>query len=385
MRPSRYRDLMSSDLNIALVHDELVRRGGAEHVFEELVRLFPQSDVYALYSSNTPYLTVEGIKYHIHTTFIQHLPMWFRRHPGRILPLLPHATEQLDLSQYDLVISSSSGFAKGVITRASVPHLSYIHTPTRYLWEEAHTVIKNRSWVTRAGGAFLQHYLRIADYAAAQRPNQLIANSRYTQQRIASYYRRPSQVIYPPIDTTYFTPKSNERLWSSQDPFLIVGRLTPLKYFEQAIAVCEKLQLPLVVIGAGHNEHNLRKLAGKHTSFIGKVPDEELRNYYRRARALIQPGVEDFGMTAAEALGCGTPVIAYGAGGVLEIVEHRRHGYLYTEQRTEALAEAMRQFLLIEQDFIPSLLQRQALRFSRIRFQAEILKQVEEALILRNT
>ncbi|MEX0650033.1 MAG: glycosyltransferase [Candidatus Andersenbacteria bacterium] len=376
---------MSSFPRIALVHDELIRRGGAERVFEELIRLFPQSDVYALYSGNTPSITVGEKTYLIHTTFIQKWPLWFRRHPGRVLPLLPHAVEQFDLSRYDLVISSSSGFAKGVITRSSIPHISYVHTPPRYLWEESHTVAQNRNIIIKGGLSVLQHYLRVADFSAAQRPDKLIANSRYTAQRIAAYYRRESTVVYPPIETAFFTPKSSERLWSSQDPFVVVGRLTPAKYFEQAITVCEKLQLPLVVIGTGHYESRLRKIAGKHTTFVGKASPDQLRTYLRQARALIQPGTEDFGMAAVEALACGTPVIAYGAGGVLEIVEHRRHGYLYQEQRSEALAEAVRQFLLLEGSFLPNILQRQALQFSRIRFQTEMQKLVEEALILRNT
>lgn len=375
---------MSRYPKIALVHDELVRRGGAERVFEEIIRIFPQSDIYALYSSNTPRLTVDDVTYPIHTTFLQKLPLWFRKHPGRMLPLLPYAVEQLDLSNYDLVISSASGFAKGAITRSSIPHISYIHTPTRYLWDDYKTVRKGRSKITTAGLTVFQHYLRLADYSAAQRPDALLANSHYTAQRINTYYRRQSTVIYPPVDTAFFTPKQDERLWSSQDPFLLVGRLTPTKYFEQAVAVCEKLHLPLVVIGTGQHLQRLRAVAGNHTTFVGNASSEQLRTWYRRSRALIQPGTEDFGIAAVEALACGTPVIAYGSGGVREIVQHRKHGYLYNDQRSEALAEAIRQFIPIESTFTPQALQRQALKFSRIRFRTELIKTVEETLSQRN-
>lgn len=376
---------MSKYPKIALVHDELIRRGGAERVFEEIIRTFPHSDIYALYSSNTPKLTVDGTTYPIHTTFLQKLPLWFRRHPGRMLPLLPYAAEQLDLSDYDLVLSSSSGFSKGVITRSTIPHISYIHTPTRYLWDDYKTVRQGRSFLSTAGLATLQHYLRMTDYSAAQRPDVLLANSHYTEQRINTYYRRDSHVIYPPIDTAFFCPKPDERLWSSQDPFLLVGRLTPTKYFEQAIAVCEKLHLPLIVVGTGQHERILKSYAGQHTTFVGNATQSELRNYYRRARALIQPGTEDFGMATVEALACGTPVIAYNAGGVREVVQHKKHGYLYNDQRSEALAEAIRQFLPLESTFAPQVLQRQALRFSRIRFQTELRKAVEQLLLQRNT
>lgn len=354
------------DLNVALVHDELVRRGGAERVFEELAGIFPHTDIYALYASNIPKITVNGKSRIIHTTFLQSFPMWFRRHPRRVVALLPHAVERLDLSRYDLVVSSSSAFAKGVITRSNIPHICYCHTPTRYLWE------------TRFSGPMQvagQHFLRLADFAAAQRPDMYVANSTYTKERIKHYYRRDSKVIYPPIATEIFSPQPTERRY-----FLCVGRLTPAKYFEHAIAVCEKLRLPLHIVGTGAERARLERLAGPHTTFLGKLTDTQLRDQYRGAIALLQPGVEDFGMTAVEAIACGTPVIAYGAGGIRDILTSSAYGITYDEQHPELLAEAIRQFQLKQSQFDPGTLQRRAFAFSRTQFVAQITQTVEEAL-----
>lgn len=341
---------------IALLHDELVRRGGAEVVFEELIEIFPQADVYALYAG-TPRMTINSREYRIKTSFLQRWPRWFRRHPSRLLPLLPQAAEQFDLSHYDIVLSSSSGFAKAIVTRSNIPHICYCHTPTRYLWDDTQAAIARRPRGTRIIGRLLLHYLRLADFAAAQRVDHFIANSQYTAQRISSYYRRGSQVIYPPIDTRFYFPDAKQ----PRKYFLCVGRPSPSKYFDHAVAVCKKLHLPLVIVA-------------------GKSSPEELRQHYRSARALLQPGMEDFGMAAAEALACGTPVIAFGGGGVREIVQDGRHGILYPNQSPEGLAEGLRQFLLIEDKFRPEQLQQQVLRFSKERFAQEIRQAGANAL-----
>lgn len=355
---------MSKKRRIAIVHDELVRRGGAERVLEELLRMYPESDVWALYSSNDPRITVNGKTYPIHTSFLQKFPVWFRRHPSRLLPLLPQAAEQLDLSAYDLVISSSSAFAKGVVTRSTVPHVCYCHTPTRYLWEHQPKV----HWVART----LLHYLRIADFASSQRPDVYIANSIYTQKRITTYYRRNSTVVYPPIHTEFFYPGKSKRTH-----FLVVSRLSKSKYIDHAIAVCEKLHLPLVIIGTGRQSRRLSSLAGKYTTFLGSVSDYAVREYMRSARALLQPGVEDFGMATAQALSCGTPVVAYNRGGIREIAVHGHHGVLYQHQSQESLAEGIRRFLEWEDRFIPEHLQQQALKFTTRHFQEGISRIID--------
>ncbi|MFH1353789.1 MAG: glycosyltransferase [bacterium] len=362
-------------LKVAIVHDELTRRGGAEVVLEELLRLFPKADVYALFAGR-PLITVDGKNFNVRTSFLQRWPLWFRRHPARLLALLPHAAEQFDLSGYDLVISSASGFAKSVVTRVNVPHLCYCHAPTRYLWDTTHEIMARQRWLLRGPGAILLHYLRLADFTASQRVDVFLANSQYTQRRIDSYYRRSSTVVYPPIDTVFYTPSFSAK----RSYFLTVGRLTATKYYEQAVSVCEKLELPLVIVGKGYCLPRLKRLAGKYTRFAGDVSSEQLRDYLRGARALLQPGREDFGMATAEALSCGTPVIALGSGGAEEVVEQNVTGVLYNTSMEEALAEAMRQFLNKEKTFAAEVLQQSVLKFSRARFGIAIEQQVGLAI-----
>lgn len=370
---------------VAIVHDELTRRGGAELLLEELIRIYPQADIYALYAGNVPKMTVNDRTYDIKTSSLQKLPKFFRKHPSRMLPLLPQAAEQFDLSEYDLVLSSASGFAKGIVTRSGVPHLCYCHTPTRYLWDSSQSLLK-QSRLSRPFLRLLFHYLRMVDFAAAQRPDAYITNSLYTQAKIKTYYRRESAVVYPAIDTNFFTPRLTSFARGKLPGFfLCVGRLSKEKRFDHAIQVTEKLGIPLIIAGTGSDEARLKSLARRHTTFVGNVSREDLRELYRSARALIQPGIEDFGMSAAEALACGTPVIAYGKGGVKEIVTNGVHGILYKDQLPEMLAEAIRQFIRIERAFYPGNLQKRALSFTREAFQAGIQEQVEHLLQVRNT
>lgn len=367
------------ELRVALVHDELTRRGGAENVVEELIRLYPTADIYALYAGR-PQITVDGRTYPVHTTFIQQMPRWFREHPSRLLPLLSFAAEQLDLSQYDVVISSASGFAKAIVTRANVPHISYCHTPTRYLWETDHVTLHNQSRLKQLVITPLIHSLRVSDFAAAQRVDYFVANSAWTAQRIAKYYRRDSQVIYPPVDTTFFTPAPQLAPPVMNRYFICVGRLTPSKRFEQAIAACEKLGLPLIIVGTGHHANALKRSAGRHTRFVGKVSQDQLRQYYRHARALLQPGEEDFGIAAVEAQSCGTPVIACGRGGATETVRHQETGLLYDSPTVEALAETLRLFLTRPERFPREVLQRHTLRFTTARFRDQLSHYVTDML-----
>ena len=196
----------------------------------------------------------------------------------------------------------------------------------------------------------------MVDFAAAQRPDAYVTNSLYTQAKIKTYYRQDSAVVYPAIDTNFFTPRLTSFARGKLPGFfLCVGRLSKEKRFDHAIQVTEKLGIPLIIAGTGSDEARLKSLARRHTTFVGNVSREDLRELYRSARALIQPGIEDFGMSAAEALACGTPVIAYGKGGVKEIVTNGVHGILYKDQLPEMLAEAIRQFIRIERAFHPAL------------------------------
>lgn len=379
--------MLKGEYKIALIHDELTRRGGAEMVFEELATMFPQADLFTLYAGR-PALRAGDTLRPVKTSYLQRWPEWMRRQPGRMLPFLAHAAEQFDFSGYDVVVSSASAFAKAIVTRSNVPHISYCHTPTRYLWDAALEVAAARPWLLRLGTKWLQHYLRLVDFTAAQRVDLFLANSKYTQARIAKFYRRASEVVYPPIDTEFYNPplrSATGEVSRGKPFFLAVGRLTPTKRFDVAIRVCEKLELPLVIVGTGLDLPRLRKLAGKQTMFAGKVSAEALREYYRSARGLLQPGVEDFGMAAAEALACGTPVIAQERGGAREIIDPGRTGILYNQMPDEALAEAIRQFSERREPFDPPALAASVAPFGRARFKDAIYKLVGETIHSRQT
>ncbi len=365
---------------IALLHDELTRRGGAEIVLEELIRTFPDADIFALYAGQ-PSIVVDGRRYTVCTSFLQRFPRWFRYHPRRLLPLLSTAAEQFDLSSYDIVLTSASGFAKAVVTRVAVPHICYCHTPTRYLWDSTHEVVLQHPVLIGWLAKIVLHYLRLADFAAAQRVDVFVANSFYTAARIHKYYRRRSTVVYPPIDTAFYTPSPGAFSSSAANSyFLCVGRLTTSKRFDQAIRVCEKLRFPLVVVGIGPQLQQLRRLTGSTTRLMGWVSAEKLRKLYRNARALLQPGTEDFSMACAEALACGTPVIAYGRGGAQEVVVPGESGVLYWEPHEEMLAEAIRQFLLHGALWQREKLQQSVLKFTRQRFRDRMHAIVDDAL-----
>jgi glycosyltransferase involved in cell wall biosynthesis len=370
------------DRRVAIVHDEFTRRGGAEIVVENIIRLIPQATIFALYAGQ-PKIVVDGQERDINCTFLQKFPLWFRRHPRRLLLLLPHAVEQFDLATFGVVISSASGLCKGVITRVDVPHLCYCHTPTRYLWDATHDAVKLAWPGTRWLARLVFHYLRIVDYAAAQRVDFFVANSQFTQQRIATYYGRNSDVIYPPIDTAFFTPSPAEnknQLPRNEQYFLCVGRCNASKKFDQVIKVMRKLNYPLVIIGRGGAQKQWRKIAGKKTRFINQVSREELRRYYRQAKALVQPGIEDFGMATAESLACGTPVIAMAEGGAKEIVRHRETGVLYEDGSEESLAEAVRMFNQLEKHFKRELLQYSVLRFNQQNWEKAMEKKIQALL-----
>lgn len=371
------------ELRIAIVHDELTRRGGAEVVLEELLRVFPQAHVYALYVGSQTRLSVDGKTYRVRTSSLQRWPAWFRRHPGRLLPFLAQAAEQLDLSDYDVVLSSASAFAKAIVTRAHVPHVCYCHTPTRYLWEGDPFINNGQRRGLRWPGRALLHYLRLADYTSAQRVDSFIANSQYTAERINKYYRRESRVVFPPVDISYFTPGKRQAAYGRRTmPFLCVGRLTASKQFDQAIAACEKMHVPLRIVGVGQDVARLKKGAGRQTKFLGRVSPDRLRDLYRTSRALLQPGTEDFGLASAEAHACGLPVIAFGQGGVHEIVQQGETGWLYAHQRVEALAEAVRRFAEIEQTLIPETMQHHILKFSRQQFRRGMEQAITDALVV---
>lgn len=392
-------------LRVALVHDWLNGMRGGEKVLETIGRIFPESPIFTLLALPEN-LSAELRRHPIVPSFLQDYP-FFRRHYRHFLPLFPAAIEDFDLSGYDLLISTSHCVAKGAIPAPGALHFCYCHSPMRYAWDQEHAYFpKRRGPVARLRSLLLSR-LREWDVASCPRVDHFWANSRFVARRLRRFYGRDAEVLAPPIDLAAFRPDMLEKqiggahnAESSSAPnaggrgenetmptrsatpvqeappsdrmvsgagaptpgttpyCLAVSALVPYKRLDLAIQACEQLGIPLAIVGSGPEERRLARLAGRHTRLLGRVSDEELRRLYREAAFFVQPGVEDFGMAAVEALASGTPVVAVGEGGVLDIVEDGVHGVLY-------------------RGFEPADLARAIDKASRIRF--NILKLIQQA------
>lgn len=315
----------------ALVHDWLTGMRGGEKVLEEIAALFPGAPIHTLF--HFPGKVSERLEAHpIVTSFLQGKP-GVERHYRRYLPLFPAAIEDFDLGGYDLVISTSHCVAKGAIPAPEAVHVCYCHSPMRYAWDQEHAYFPRRRGVAARLRGLILTWLRQWDVASSARVDLFVANSRFVARRLARYYRREAAVLAPPVDTEFFTP--DDRADPAGPPgngdayAVVVSALAPYKRVEVAIAACSQLGLPLVVVGDGPERRRLAGLAGPGTRLAGRVEGEELRRLYRGASCFLQPGVEDFGIASVEALACGTPVVALGVGGILDIVEDGTHGVLY--------------------------------------------------------
>jgi glycosyltransferase involved in cell wall biosynthesis len=296
-------------MSTAIVHYWLVNRRGGEKVLDALCRLLPDADIFTLFCDPAT-LSPELRRHKITTSFLNPLRRGYRS----LLPLMPMALESFDLRGYDLVVSSESGPAKGVITSSSTRHICYCHTPMRYLWDlyPAYRNEWTRSRWKRAAMTPLSNYLRLWDYASAARVDRFVANSENVRQRIWKTYRREAEVAHPPVDVESFYHKPAE------DYFLIVSELVAYKRIDAAVREFSRSGRRLRIAGDGPEFRSLRAGAGSNVEFLGRVSDAELREFYARCRAFLLPGEEDFGITTVEALASGKPVIALGRGGVLE-------------------------------------------------------------------
>ncbi len=357
-------------MQVAFVHDHLTQEGGAERVLQAFQAIWPEAPTYTLvFDPERLGSLVAG--HRIVPSFLQRFP-GARRHPQWYLPLMPTATESYDLRPYDVVLSSCSALAKGVITRSNTVHLCYCHTPTRYLWSDTHQYVADlpyprfMKWAIRR----MLTRLRAWDQQAAQRVDRFIANSRNVSERIAKYYRRDSVVVYPPVDVARFTVTRPAGRF-----FLTGGRLVPYKRFDLVVQAFNRLGIPLQVFGEGPESPKLRALAKPNVRLLGKISPEALAECYARCRAFIQPQVEDFGITAVEAMAAGRPVIAYGAGGAMETVVPGLTGALFEEQTWESLADAVVRFQ--PEAYEPEKIRRSARQFSAATFSAKIRALVE--------
>jgi glycosyltransferase involved in cell wall biosynthesis len=360
-----------STLKVAIVHDWLVSARGGERVLDALCESFPQAKIFTLF--HKPGMNSPRIESRVaYTSFLNRLPK-VEKYYRYLLPFLPSAIEKIRLEGFDLVISSSHCVAKGVITPPNTLHVSYCYTTMRYAWDQTDQYFSGlKQWVVLP---FL-HYLRMWDVTSAARVDDFIAISHFVSQRIEKYYRRHSEVVNPFVDLEAFHPTAGEK----GAYYLVVSAFAPYKKVELAITACESLGRKLLIVGSGQEEKKLRALAGKHTQFLGNLPDSELPDLYAGAQAFLFPGLEDFGITPLEAMACGTPVIAYGAGGVLETVEEGKTGLFFPEQTTESLAQAILQFEKTSSAFTRQACRERALFFSKSRFQKEILGTIAKKL-----
>jgi len=362
---------MSGLLKIALVHDYLVHIRGGERVLLLLSELFPTADIYVLVY-NPCAIPLEWHTRDIRTSFVQKLP--FAPRLFRVwAPLYPYAVEQFDLRGYDLVISSSSGFAHGVITQPYTCHICYSLSPFRYAWSWYHELVSNRNPLTSLAIRAILHRIRQWDCQAADRVDYYAAISQVTRQRIRKFYRRDAAVINPPIDVSQFSVSDEV-----EDFYLIVSALMPYKRVDIAIEAFNRLELPLKVIGEGPELRKLKTMANSNIEILGTLPDEEVRQYYSRCRAFIFTAEEDYGITPLEAQASGRPVIAYGAGGVLETVVDGVTGIFFPQQTSDSLAEAVTRFNPCQ--FNPQAIRQHAAKFDVSVFKQKMLTFVREKL-----
>lgn len=381
-------------MKIALVHDYLREYGGAERVLEAMHELYPDAPVYVGFVDRQS-LGLHADRFagwNIRETWIARLPFFKKLYsPYRIFA--PRAFAALDLSAYDIVISSSNAYFAKSIRVPSGKHVCYCHTPPRALYGYSTMSNWKANPITRVIGSIMNHFLRVVDFNAAQRVDTFIANSQETARRIKKFYRRESIVIHPPVALVDQVPAvpatSASRTTSSLQAsavipsqadrtyFLYVNRLALAKHPELAVTVCTELGLPLKVVGEGKMLAGLQAAAGPTITFFGGVPDEELRNLYRGAKALLYPVEdEDFGIVPIEAMAFGTPVIAHRSGGPQETILDGKTGVLFDELTTDGLHQALERFATLT--FSPSVLQRHATRYSTAAFQRSLRKVVEK-------
>ncbi len=325
-------------MKIALVHDHLTQDGGAERVLRVFSDMFPGAPIYTLAHDKENFKISEGMD--IRTSFLESVPFKYLKFEW-LLPFMPAATEHYDLREYDLVISSVSSMAKGIIVGTNATHICYCHTPTRYLWTDTHEYVGNLKLPGIVKKILLHYlsYLRIWDKAAADRVSFFVANSNTVKDRIKSFYKRQSIVVYPPVDTHKFKISDEPKKY-----FLAGGRIANYKKFDLIVETFNRLQLPLKIFGSGPFEDELKSRAKDNIEFLGRISDEEKVELFENCIAFLNPQEEDFGITVVEALSAGRPVIAYNKGGATETVIEGVTGTLFDEQTWECLGDTLIRF-----------------------------------------
>jgi glycosyltransferase involved in cell wall biosynthesis len=366
-------------MKIAIVHYWFLAEGGGEKVIESLAMMYPGADVFCLFVDKQR--LPSGISdARVHCSALDRIP--FSHQINRALfPFYSAAVGSFDFSSYDLIISSDSPPVKGIIPSVDTVHISYCHTPGRFIWDLAPSFTAKLPWLVRPLFAEMASNARVSDFVAAQRVDDFIANSHYVARRIRKYYCRRSEVIYPPVNAA--DGYLSEHL---DDYYLSVGRLIKNKRIDLLIHACNQLKRRLVIVGEGRDENALKAIAGRTIEFVGRVSDAELASLYSRCRAFLFPPDEDFGIVSVEAQAFGRPVIAYGRGGSLETVRvddplgRLDTGLHFSEQTTESLVAAIRRFESEEQRFIPTVIREHALSFDASVFRTKISEFIKLAM-----
>lgn len=374
-------------MKIAIVVDWLVTPGGAEKVLTEMLHCFPEADLFAVVDFLAPEKRDMIMQKPVKTSFIQKLPFAKTKYRG-YLPLMPLAIEQLDLSAYDLIISSSHAVAKGVITGPDQVHISYVHSPMRYAWDLQHQYLREtgldrkwRGWLAR----YFLHKLRLWDLRSAQGVDHFIANSEFIARRIEKTYRRPATVIYPPVALDQFTPRTQK-----DDFYFTASRFVPYKRIDLIVESFQNMpEKQLIVIGDGPDFQKIKSKAGANVKLLGYQPNTVLIDHLQRAKAFIFAAEEDFGIIPLEAQACGTPVIAYGKGGLLETVrgldQSHPTGLFFPTQTTAAIVEAVKTFEQNQSLFTAENCVNNATKFSPAQFRESLKNFVENKRSTKNS
>jgi glycosyltransferase involved in cell wall biosynthesis len=362
-------------LKVAIVHDWLVSYRGGEKVLESIVKLFPSAPIYTLFYN--PKDLPESFRSR-DIRYSKNLNR-FRKIRKLLLPILPSAIESIDLKGYDLIISTSSCVAKGIIPSVGSKHICYIHSPMRYIWDQRKEYFASLERIPIFSSILnlLLSRLRVWDVVSSSRVDAFIANSEFVRQRVLSYYRRESKVIHPPVSLKNFHKKSPVQKIEKKY-FLVAGAFVPYKRFDIAIEACRRLGMHLVVVGSGPSEKYLRSLAGDTTEFVIAPNQKQLAEWMHGAQALIFPGVEDFGIVPIEAMASGTPVIALKEGGALDYIEPEMNGLFFNDQTIESLIEVLKKFK--KEDFNSDRVIQSTERFSEERFLSQMHNEIDRCL-----
>lgn len=365
-------------MKVALVHYWLLTMRGGERVLQALAEMYPDADIYA-HVIDREMAEKEFPGHKLHETFIARLPFAKRMYQN-YLPLMPMALEQIDFSGYDLVISSESGPAKGIVVPPGVAHICYCHSPMRYAWDMYHEYRRNAGFLKRLLMPVLMHKIRMWDALSSMRVDHFIANSGFVAERIRKYYRRETDVIHPPVSSDDFYIAS-----VVSDYYLMLGQLVPYKRADLAVEAFNQSGRKLIIVGEGEELNRLKKMAGKNVTFLGRQSFSNIKKLYAECQALIFPGVEDFGIVPLEAMASGRPVIALGKGGAMETVVADKTGVFFYESTIESMNQAITYYEKNAEKFVPVRIRQHAGTFSVAIFKrsmATFIKNVQDKSVL---